>query len=53
MNYVAFEGISQMDNLYTQSVLKMKAKELIDDEDKKKKALQLLSYNHWEDKKND
>ena len=35
MNYVAFAGISAMDNLYTQSVLKMKAKELIEDNIKK------------------
>jgi hypothetical protein len=31
MNYVAFAGISAMDNLYTQSIVKMKAKELFDD----------------------
>ena len=35
MNYVAFAGISELDNLYSQSVIEMKAKELIDDEEKK------------------
>jgi hypothetical protein len=36
MNYVAFIGISEMDNLYLRSVQKMKAKNMIEDEDKKK-----------------
>ena len=30
MNYVAFAGIFELDNLYTQSEIEMKAKELID-----------------------
>ena len=39
-----------MDNLYTQSVLKMKAKELLDNEEKKKKVQELLNYTYWDKK---
>ena len=47
MNYVAFLGISEFDNLYTKSIRNMKAKELLkEDEDLNK----LLEYD--KDKQN-
>ena len=32
MNYLVFTGISQLDNIFTQNVLKLNAKKLLDDD---------------------